>query len=57
MEKPSHDPSGLSAMIRQSPPIDLSIPYDASWVKDKTILVTGGASGSVLYVYERQGIM
>lgn len=45
MERPSHDPMGLSAAIRQSPPIDLSVPYDASWVKDKTILVTGGASG------------
>ncbi|ORY14927.1 hypothetical protein BCR34DRAFT_598831 [Clohesyomyces aquaticus] len=32
-------------MIRQSPPIDLSKPYDAAWVKDKTILITGGASG------------
>jgi NAD(P)-dependent dehydrogenase (short-subunit alcohol dehydrogenase family) len=31
--------------IRQSPPIDLSIPYEARWVKDKTILITGGASG------------
>ena len=35
----------LSAAIRQSPPIDLSIPYDAAWVKGKTILITGGASG------------
>ncbi|OCK79929.1 NAD(P)-binding protein [Lepidopterella palustris CBS 459.81] len=32
-------------MVRQSPPIDLSIPYDAAWVKGKTILITGGASG------------
>jgi NAD(P)-dependent dehydrogenase (short-subunit alcohol dehydrogenase family) len=31
----------------QSPPIDVhsTIPIDASWVKDKTILITGGASG------------
>ncbi|KAF2114582.1 hypothetical protein BDV96DRAFT_494839 [Lophiotrema nucula] len=33
------------AAIRQSPPIDLSVPYDADWVKDKVILITGGASG------------
>lgn len=33
------------AAIRQSPPLDFSnIPND-SWVKDKTILITGGASG------------
>lgn len=38
-------PQHLSAVIRQSPPVDLSIPYDAAWVKDKTILITGGASG------------
>ncbi|KAF2686016.1 NAD(P)-binding protein [Lentithecium fluviatile CBS 122367] len=36
---------GLVAAIRQSPPIDLTIPYDAAWVKDKVILITGGASG------------
>ncbi|KAF2746608.1 NAD(P)-binding protein [Sporormia fimetaria CBS 119925] len=35
----------LVAAIKQSPPIDLSIPYDAAWVKGKTILITGGASG------------
>ncbi|KAF2260077.1 NAD(P)-binding protein [Lojkania enalia] len=33
------------AAIRQSPPVDLSVPYDAAWVKDKVILITGGASG------------
>ncbi len=31
--------------IRQSPPVDLSIPYDSAWVEGKTILITGGASG------------
>ena len=31
--------------IRQSPPVDLSIPYDSAWLKGKTILITGGASG------------
>ncbi|CAI6333551.1 unnamed protein product [Periconia digitata] len=45
METPSHDPNGLSAAIRQSPPLDVSLPYDASRVKGKTIVVTGGASG------------
>jgi NAD(P)-dependent dehydrogenase (short-subunit alcohol dehydrogenase family) len=32
-------------LIRQSPPIDLSEPYDPNWVSGKTILITGGASG------------
>ncbi len=31
--------------IRQSPPIDTAAPYDVSWVKNKTIVITGGASG------------
>lgn len=31
--------------IKQSSPIDLSEPYDPSWVAGKTILITGGASG------------
>ncbi|KAK9351834.1 hypothetical protein V1523DRAFT_287770 [Lipomyces doorenjongii] len=30
---------------RQSRPIDPSEPFDISWVKGKTILITGGASG------------
>lgn len=34
-----------SANILQSPPIDTTVPYDAAWVKDKVILITGGASG------------
>ncbi|KAJ4360799.1 uncharacterized protein N0V89_001366 [Didymosphaeria variabile] len=37
--------TGLSAYIKQSPPLDFSIPYDDAWVKDRTIVVTGGASG------------
>jgi NAD(P)-dependent dehydrogenase (short-subunit alcohol dehydrogenase family) len=41
----SYTPESMVAAIRQSPPIDLSIPYEATWVKDKTILITGGASG------------
>ncbi|KAF2449817.1 NAD(P)-binding protein [Karstenula rhodostoma CBS 690.94] len=36
---------GLSAYIKQSPPLDFSIPYDDTWVKDRIIIVTGGASG------------
>jgi NAD(P)-dependent dehydrogenase (short-subunit alcohol dehydrogenase family) len=35
----------LMTAIRQSPPIDLAVPYEAAWIKDKVILVTGGASG------------
>ncbi len=31
--------------VRQSPPLDFSNIPDDSWVKDKTILITGGASG------------
>lgn len=33
------------ATVRQSPPLDFSNIPDDSWVKDKTILITGGASG------------
>ncbi|TID12829.1 NAD(P)-binding protein [Venturia nashicola] len=33
------------AYIKQSPPVDLSKPYDVSWVKGKHVIVTGGASG------------
>ena len=32
-------------IVRKSPPLDLSTPIDDTWVKDKTILITGGASG------------
>lgn len=31
--------------IKQSPPIDLTIPYSLTWLKGKHIVVTGGASG------------
>jgi NAD(P)-dependent dehydrogenase (short-subunit alcohol dehydrogenase family) len=31
--------------VHQSPPLDLSIPYDLAWVKGRTVLITGGASG------------
>lgn len=33
------------AYVLQSPPIDIRTPYEAAWVKDKVILITGGASG------------
>lgn len=33
------------ATIRQSPPLDFNNIPDDGWVKDKTILITGGASG------------
>lgn len=32
-------------VIRQSPPVDTTSPYDARWVAGKTIVITGGASG------------
>ena len=35
----------IQDIIRQSPPLDLSSPLDDAWVKDKTIIITGGASG------------
>lgn len=40
-----YTPENMVAAIRQSPPIDLSVPYNAAWVNGKTILITGGASG------------
>ena len=40
--EPSNDIKGL---IRQSPPVDVSKPYDASTLKGKTIVITGGANG------------
>jgi NAD(P)-dependent dehydrogenase (short-subunit alcohol dehydrogenase family) len=41
----SYKPANVVSLIRQSPPLDLSSPYEASWVNGKVILVTGGASG------------
>jgi NAD(P)-dependent dehydrogenase (short-subunit alcohol dehydrogenase family) len=35
----------MVAAIKQSPPIDIRIPYDAAWVTGKVVLITGGASG------------
>ena len=31
--------------VRQSSPVDFSSPIDNVWVKEKTIIITGGASG------------
>ncbi|KAI9879032.1 MAG: hypothetical protein M1830_009831 [Pleopsidium flavum] len=35
----------LKDKVRQSPQIDTTASYNAAWVKNKTILITGGASG------------
>lgn len=35
----------VEAIVRQSPPLDFSNIPDDSWVKGKTIVITGGASG------------
>ena len=35
----------LVGVVNQSPPIDLTIPYSDEWLRAKTILITGGASG------------
>ncbi|KAF2138531.1 uncharacterized protein K452DRAFT_328721 [Aplosporella prunicola CBS 121167] len=37
--------ASIQQTIRQSPPVDLSRPYDARWLHDRHILITGGASG------------
>ncbi|KAF5018802.1 hypothetical protein F66182_9220 [Fusarium sp. NRRL 66182] len=42
MQPTKHDIKGL---IRQSPPVDVTKPYDPSTLKGKTILITGGANG------------
>lgn len=38
-------PHNIVEATRQSNPIDLRESYDSSWLKDKTIIITGGASG------------
>lgn len=37
--------NNIKDRVKQSPPIDTSTPYDPTWVRGKTILITGGASG------------
>ncbi|RDL35897.1 NAD(P)-binding Rossmann-fold containing protein [Venustampulla echinocandica] len=39
------DRNNIVGITKQSPPVDITEPYDAAWVAGKTILVTGGASG------------
>jgi NAD(P)-dependent dehydrogenase (short-subunit alcohol dehydrogenase family) len=39
------DRNNIAAITQQSKPIDISEPFDPSWVSGKTILITGGASG------------
>ncbi|KAF2825022.1 NAD(P)-binding protein [Ophiobolus disseminans] len=41
----TYKPMSGVANIRQSPPIDVTVPYEALWVNGKVILITGGASG------------
>jgi NAD(P)-dependent dehydrogenase (short-subunit alcohol dehydrogenase family) len=38
-------PYVLTKSIKQSPPIDVSKPYNKAWLKGKHILITGGANG------------
>lgn len=40
-----YEPKPVLKALRQSPPVDLTKPYDIGWVKNKHILITGGASG------------
>lgn len=42
---PNYKPHPILKTVRQSPPIDLTKPYEIGWVKGKHILITGGASG------------
>lgn len=35
----------IASTVRQSPPVDLELPYDETTVRGKTIIITGGASG------------
>ncbi|KIW04109.1 uncharacterized protein PV09_04920 [Verruconis gallopava] len=45
MANAEYKPHSVVKAIRQSPPVDLSKPYDIGWIKGKHILITGGASG------------
>ena len=38
-------PYSLGAAVRQSSPVDHSRPVNDSWIKGKTVVITGGASG------------
>jgi len=37
--------SNVVSITRQSKPVDITEPYDAEWLRGKTIIITGGASG------------
>ena len=41
----SYTPTSIVNTIYQSPPISLQTPYDVTWLRGKTVLITGGASG------------
>lgn len=43
--EPNRSKYSLEAMVGQSPPLDFKNIPDDSWVKDKMIVITGGASG------------
>ncbi|KAK2599986.1 hypothetical protein QQS21_005288 [Conoideocrella luteorostrata] len=43
----------ITSTIKQSPPIDVSQPYDASTLRNKTILVTGAANGLGAHMVRR----
>ena len=38
-------PKPIRSLVHQSDPVDFDIPYSTSWLKSKTVLITGGASG------------
>ena len=40
-----YTPLSLISNIKQSPPVDTSLPYDADWLRGRTVVITGGASG------------
>lgn len=43
----------LRDLIRQSPPFDANHIPDDSWMKDKVVIITGGASGFGLGMFRR----
>lgn len=53
MEADSSNLSDLQKLIRQSPPVDVTKPYDGSTLNNKTILITGGANGLGAHMVRR----
>lgn len=41
----TNDRNNLVDIVQQSKPVDTSEPYDTAWLRGKTIVITGGASG------------